>query len=355
MEIFFKKVGEEITHSELELIWKELESESQNDSFFISWYWISTWLSVVNGSPFLLMATENDRVVALGLFYEGKVSLGPFKKKIWWLNKTGNQAYDQVWIEYNDLLFSSHLTEVQMSSIRQAPITQKGHKNQEVHFDLTECAPSSSQHKSSTKGYLTLLNDGTKEIDFFSAFSRNTRQQINRSLKLLKEKGEVKLLIESKSISFFETLCSKHREQWGSSLWGSGFDNPYFLAFHKALHNNENTKVLAFSINGDVLALGYYFLYKKRVSFYLSAIDKFDDNRIKVGLAFHYLAMKHFQKQGYEVYDFLGGDARYKKSMSSRSYQLHSWYFERKNIFSFCKNSLIALKKKCLGDKKYYG
>lgn len=352
MEICFKKIGEDITLSELEIIWTALESESQNESFFISWFWISTWLREVNVNPFVLIAKEFNNVVALGLFYESKIRLGPFSKKAWWLNKTGTQVFDQVWIEYNDLLFSSKLSELQKSAIRQAAITQNNQEIQEVHFDLTESTSDFSRYKSSTIGYLTFLRDGEKEIDLLSTFSRNTRQQIKRSLKLLKEKGEVYLLTEDKGITFFEALCIKHREQWGKSLWGSGFDNPNFLAFHKALHNGVNTKVLALSINGELLAFGYYFLYKNRVSFYLSAIDKFDDNRIKVGLAFHYLAMTHFQKQGFEIYDFLGGVARYKKSMSNRSYQLHSWYLERKNLFSICKNSLISLKNRYFMDKK---
>ena len=36
----------------------------------------------------------------------------------------------------------------------------------------------------------------------------------------------------------------------------------------------------------------------------------------------HFLAMAHFAAQGYEAYDFMAGDFRYKKSLSNEGYTM---------------------------------
>lgn len=346
MEILFKKLGEEVSFSQLEELWTKLELKSSTTSFFISWHWVSSWLSTIGQEPFILMGYKNDTVVALGIFHVNTVGIWPFKKNVWWLNKTGQQSADQVWIEYNDILFDDSLNETEKSQIRQSPLTQNKSSLQEVHYDLTQFCPDDSLVKTKTTGYITKLQDQDSELDILSIFSKNTRQQIKRSIKLLESRDSLNLVAAQNAEEYFDEICEKHIEQWGDSRWGSGFENPLFCQFHKHLHKNQKTQMLKLEIGGQPIAFGYYFLYKKKVSFYLSAIEKYDDNRIKVGLVFHYMAMNYFQQQGFESYDFLGGDARYKKSMSTSSYTLYSWYLEQKNMFSLLKNTILRIRNK---------
>ena len=53
------------------------------------------------------------------------------------------------------------------------------------------------------------------------------------------------------------------------------------------------------------------------MSFYQSGIAYEADNRLKPGLVCHAHAVAYNAAAGHRIYDFLGGEARYKKSLST--------------------------------------
>jgi CelD/BcsL family acetyltransferase involved in cellulose biosynthesis len=64
----------------------------------------------------------------------------------------------------------------------------------------------------------------------------------------------------------------------------------------------------------------------------LSALTTFDENKIKVGITLHVKAIQHYVDNGIYSYDFLGGDARYKKSLSNKAYNLSLVCFQRNHF-----------------------
>lgn len=327
------------THPEsihlLENRWKQLESASDTVTFFTSWFWIGCWLPNLKKETWLLEIEDKGKLVALGIFIERETGIWPFNKKQLWMNKTGEQKLDQMWVEYNDLIVHRDYTNHFSSDLWQTIFDLKSLNCQEVHVDITKHRLPhgfNGRHKMQTEGFLKHLDEGSQDI--LSTLSRNTRQQINRSRRLLEQRGELMLTASYDSQSRRDMLAQisvKHKEQWGNSEWGSGFDNPAFCDFHEKLIEQSQTVLLKLSVGETELAFGYYFYFRDSAYFYLSAIERDKDNKIKVGLVFHVMAMKYFQDLGFKKYDFLGGDARYKASLSDYSYPLYSWCLSRKN------------------------
>ena len=321
-----KKLGEK---------WTNLEAKSDNASFFISWFWIGTWLSSLNEKAWLLEVTSDSQIIALGIFIERKVGIWPFNKTQLWLNKTGQDKLDQIWIEYNDFVIHRDCNKDIKSLIWNKIFEFEKLNCQEIHVDISKhklpklfCG----RNKMQTKGFLKLLSKDKQEL--LADLSKNTRHQINRSKRILEQQGNLSLIASSDYESrkqMLDQIGSKHKEQWGITKWGSGFDNPAFCHFHENLIQQDKTILLRLLLDNRVIAQGYYFYYHQTVYFYLSAIEQTTDNRIKHGLVFHTMAMDYFQKLGFEQYDFLGGDARYKASLSDYSYPLYSWCLARDN------------------------
>ncbi len=73
----------------------------------------------------------------------------------------------------------------------------------------------------------------------------------------------------------------------------------------------------------------YNFVYQRRVYCYQSGFDYDIDPKRKPGMICHVLAVQHNAARGANVYDFLGGDARYKESLSTTSSTLRWLVWQR--------------------------
>ena len=225
-----------------------------------------------------------------------------------------------------------------------------------LHFDMTiPFDPQTNKNflvrtKYTSKGYSKSLVPKVDLQGLLSTFSKNTRRQITTSQRLLQQQGllELDVIPKGNKNNALAAIAKIHIEQWGQSQWGSGFENNQFTNFHYGMVEQEAVSILKLTLDNKALAYGYYFCFNKRVYFYLSAIHKASDNRIKVGLLFHALAMEYFSNKGYEIYDFLAGEARYKKSLSDQEYLLQSNCFTKNTLLSRTEQWLRELKHKII-------
>src|SRR5262245_50044668 len=88
---------------QLESMWRELESRAE-PSFFLSWYWMGTWLAESRAHPRLLVVRRNDVIVGLALIGQDCPRFGPLRLPRIYLNQAGAPEFDCVCIEYNDIL-----------------------------------------------------------------------------------------------------------------------------------------------------------------------------------------------------------------------------------------------------------
>ncbi len=340
--------------------WLRLE-RSSNCSVFLSWQWIGNWLDLVTDKLFLVEAYHDDKVVGLGFFVEkSRKVFGCISVKQWWLHRTGMQQQDQIWIEYNDFLLDESCSDVVREemvravadfdpSVREIIIGLSVDDKIE-HFSGSFAKLGFSETSTvETNGYLASLSC-FKDDDLNLILSKNTRQQISRSKKRLQAQGTLCFEVFSephKLIELFPKIASIHIDKWQATNEGSGFSNPLFESFHNAIvlnNTNETVQVAVLSLNKEELGYLVNLVYNNKVYFYLSALQQSPDNKVKIGMTLHAEAMQYYAEKGFESYDFLGGDARYKQSLSNQKYGLEMKCYYRNGFLLRFESLLKTLK-----------
>ena len=312
--------------------WQTLESQSHNVSYFTSWGWISSVLQTPGSNCYCLRAEQAGQVVGLAILgYQPPSIQNGFNRELW-LNKLGQPRLDQVWIEYNDFLLLGGNESAVRSAMLQGLHAQSVRSWTRLHLDMTNGfnqafwsnAPFSVRIKAQDVGYVKHLSNEPDRL--LASLSKNTRRQLSRSRRLLQPviaEFNVWRQPEDK-LACFEAIARQHIAQWRDTQWGSGFDNPAFVTFHQALFSQPQVEITELKLISGERAFLYNFLYRNTLYFYLSCVPKLADNKIKVGLVLHWMAMEHYAERGVTDYDFLAGDARYKRSMSDEAYELRS-------------------------------
>jgi CelD/BcsL family acetyltransferase involved in cellulose biosynthesis len=341
---------------QLEKQWLQLES-SANNSIFTSWLWISTWLNFINKKTQLLKVTFQDIPVGLGFLTENIQIKNGFRSRQLWLNRTGDTSLDQIWNEYNDILcqegvehsIRAALLEYFNDELTDFDELVVGVSNQNI--TQTPRPKRIMQHTSwSTNSYVTLLKPEFDNLNnFLQTLSANTRRQIKRTINLYQEQSSIKITKAAtidQALAYFSAAGELHKKRWGQQT--SGFGNSNFLRFHQQLINTqfESGVIDIIKIHNDEHTISYLynFHYKGKAYFYLSGINYQSDNRLKPGLLSHSLVISDYAAEGISAYDFMGGDGRYKKSLSNSSDTMVISNFRRKNLPFLLSHNLRRMK-----------
>jgi CelD/BcsL family acetyltransferase involved in cellulose biosynthesis len=172
-----------------------------------------------------------------------------------------------------------------------------------------------------------------------SRLSRNSRQQLRRSLRHYLELGPLHIE-EARTVeqaqSYFTALRNLHIRSWTERGKQHAFRHAFFEKFHRALIGEgiPNGSVQLLQITAGDHAIGYLYNFRrgKRIYAYQSGFDS--HKGLRPGYVCHALAIAHNAAEGAEIYDFLAGDNRLKQSFSDSRY-IMSWctYRQRKLRF----------------------
>lgn len=338
--------------------WKKLEAGAKN-SIFTSWFWMTSWLELIEYKAQLIQVTFNNKIVGLAFLSEHAQKKYGLTTKQLWLNRTGDVSLDQIWSEYNDILCHKGME----YSIRAAVLAY--FENTLTKFD--ECIIGVSNNISQTpisnqltqytswktNSYSTNL---TPELSNWNSYlqtlSKNSRYQINRTAKLF---GGIESISISRAqstdeaLTFFQAAGEYHKIRWANQ--NSGFKNQYFVSFHqqfiKRHFNSGVIDIIKFNLGDNTFCYLYNLIYKDTVYFYLSGIQYNQDNRLKPGLLSHSLAISYYAGLQYKKYDFMGGEGRYKDSLSNHKGAMIISNFRRKNIPFLMSHTLRKIKGTC--------
>jgi CelD/BcsL family acetyltransferase involved in cellulose biosynthesis len=93
------------------------------------------------------------------------------------------------------------------------------------------------------------------------------------------------------------------------------------MRFHRCLLRRAvplgQAEIVTVRAGPRVLAHLYNFIWRGRVLSYQSGVDIDADPKAKPGLVAHLAAMRHYAARGLIEYDFLAGEARYKRSLAT--------------------------------------
>ena len=172
-----------------------------------------------------------------------------------------------------------------------------------------------------------------------SVLSSNTRRQLKRAMALYEEKGPLTLeraQNASQALDWYDDLIRLHTLKWENQPTDTPATRAENHAFNKQLISYGEGEVIYEVLRaraGDQ-PIGYLFnlINSDMAAFVMGGFVQETDNKLKPGLVTHYLAMDHHRREGTLAYDFLGGDARYKKSLSQRTYPMMSLVIQRKTL-----------------------
>ncbi len=328
--------------------WLQLEGKIK-PSVFLTWGWISSWISIVEQPLILVKAVENNEVIGLGLLVEStRKLLGLFPITQWHLHRCGNSQQDQMWIEYNDFLtLNKDILAAMVAALKAQPC-----------WDELIVGMSDGQTLAAFKEQFRLKKEVVSAIGYKTRFcedwqqqsrSRNTRQKINKNIRMLEQEGEItfSLLQNPNEIqACMADVVTWHIQRWQHTLTPSGFINPVFKTFiTKLLDSHAPVHLACLAVNKK--AVGYLVLLadNKRVSFYLSAIDRARFAHINIGLLLHHFSLHYYASHGYESYDFLLGDYQIKKSLANETYDQQMLSFFKPNLLAYFELKAIDFKK----------
>jgi hypothetical protein len=296
-------------------------------SFFLSWGWIENWLACVprDQAPRLAVFRDHGRAVAacfLGRRFELRRGIIPLRS--YHLNSTGVPRLDEIMIEYNGVAGSLALAEF----LEALPAGWD-------EIDLPGLDDTAFGGVNETTGgrwrlkierrvpVFTVDLAGVRAGGYLAKLSGQTRSQVRRAQKAA---GTLELEVatsEAHAIAIYDELCALHIAHWRARGHPGSFADPWFDRFHRRLITRRfgagEIQLVRVRANGDTLGCLYNFVWNGRVLQYQTGLVSADDARAKPGFVCHTAAIEHCAAAGLEVYDFLAGDMRYKRSLSTGS------------------------------------
>ncbi len=328
--------------SEIEVTWGLLSAKCTT-SYFLSWGWIQAWLQELpNECKVYFVQKCQDGKTVLAFFVGVKVLTRSkfFKIKQLCLNVSGHREYDNIWIEYNGFLCSKgHREHDLMKTLKAVPLAWD-----EVYLPGLDMSgfPGNSlsslsspfqyvEDDSTVSPYVDLEKIRHAGGDYLSLLSSNTRSQIRRSFRILEEVGSVELEVPASLVHAFQIyreMVDLHQATWEAREEVGVFSSQLFCRFHERLIRNRFDKgeiqLLRIHAGGKTIGCLYSFLWQGRVYFYQCGFNYSFGKKVQPGLVSHVMAVQYNAGQGHDVYDFLAGHDRYKRSLAT-DYNKMAW------------------------------
>lgn len=332
----------------LQELWTDLERRAEI-TFFLSWFWIGTWVELAGAPDFVLIGRAGGEVVCLGLL----------RKKVQWrhrvlrsrtlfLNQSGNPEEDVICIEYNGFLCDRRFRGIQVEALaylRQSSAVgkfdelQMGGVTEDVYEEA--CKLGCAIHVSSLKqsAYVDLKSIRDNGQDYLDTVSANTRYQIRRAVKIYKNRGPLSVQparTTSEALQFLDELGILHEAIWRKRGPGGAWRFPFLVAFHKRLIEKAfpsgGIDIVKISCGDKPIGYIHCLVRDGWIGSYLSGFAYEEDNKIKPGLVSFYLYIQHKLETSGDTFDFLAGDHRYKTSLGQSGQLMYTFRIQERRL-----------------------
>ena len=296
---------------------------------FLAWPWVGTLMA--SGRPaWLARLHDGARLAGLALLGRRPGRLGD-----WWrrpslhLTESGDDAIDSVMIEYNGVLAESGRAAEVRSALLAALQGRGAPKWRELHLaGVGEDWPAACREAGLGVRLLRppqpapLADLAAIAGDPLDALSRNSRQQLRRSLRHYQQRGAVALRRAgdtAEALAWLDRLEELHTASWRARGKPGAFAHPQFKDFHRRLITAQPgfVDLLCLSVGGEALGYLYNLRWRNLACAYQSGLAYEQDAQGRPGLVAHLLAMRRYREEGVATYSFLAGDGRYKSSLAS--------------------------------------
>jgi CelD/BcsL family acetyltransferase involved in cellulose biosynthesis len=318
--------------------WSALEARG-NDSFFLSWPWIESWLIESGVTPYVLRARDDSgRTVAMALLHARPVHRhGILPINALSLHEVGDPGHNSVAIEYNGLLVVDDAPKETVARCldflaRSELVNERRRDWDEIRLSGVPSRYLGEAAGTGLKVWITarspcfavdLRGLPPGEGSYLATLGHNTRYQIRRALRLYAERGPVvgeAVDNVADALKNLDALRALHQTHWQRRGQPGAFAEEFFVRFHRRLIARALPlgMIELFHVRAGDHTIGYLynFLYKGTVYNYLSGFNYEANNRLKPGLVSHYLGVERHRALGHSRYDLMAGDMRYKHNLA---------------------------------------
>ena len=343
---------------EVEQLWRQIATPLAG-SFFLSWEWISTWLTTLpNEAKIELIVGRlgGKPVLAFFIGWRKVTRHGLFRYRTASLNSTADEYLDEISIECNgavvapDLALNVAIEICRATADRWDELYMPG-LSDKLTIDIEQLSESCKNshniflERDDLSHYVDLEKVRKSGLDYLSLLSPNRRQQIRRSLKEYDKQGGIALQLAENSeqaLRMLDSLAELHQQEWNRRGKSGAFANSYFFDFHRALIQRHFAKgvIQLIRIYTPESTIGYLYnyVYNRDVLFYQCGFNYTNNNHARPGLISHYLSIVMNAKLNHNHYDFLAGDSQYKRSLATDHYRMTWVKLQRKTIRSWLEN-----------------
>jgi len=346
--------------------WQALAESCAPVPLFVGVDWVGTWLEIFGPSlqPRLWTCRSGGELVAACVLVERRESRGPVPVRCVYLNTAGEDPGEDVCAEYNQVLVrpghedrAARWLGEQLAGRGADELVATG-----VHAEgldlLRRALPGWREEvRWSEDPYVDLAGLRRQGADYRgAALSRNSRAQVNRSLKAYAAEGELRTEIagdRARRLDLLEELIELHQAAWRDRGHGGAFASERSRLFHRRiverLGDRGAVQLVRVSAGDETVGVLYSFVDRSRVFFYQSGVRYREGNRFRPGLTAHVCAIEHCLALGLDEYHFLAGDEttpRYKQSLSNGCRELAWASFQRPGIKTSAIQGLKALKRR---------
>jgi CelD/BcsL family acetyltransferase involved in cellulose biosynthesis len=316
-------------------IWRALEGRIEEQLLACSWDWTEVWLNHYGDLvPHRFAVGEAGGLpcgVALVTNGVGR-RRGPLRVRSLHLGTAGEPPGESVFVEYNRVLaeprhragFAAALVDALRQQSGWHELTLDGFAPEEAEpFLVAEPMFEAERMECRT---MELRRAEAADGVVLDTFRSATRKKVRRSLEALGEVETEWARSPEHALDVLAELIELHQDRWTGVGQPGAFASARFAAFHRELVPRLLPKgaVVLFRVRaaGATVACLYNFVERRRVLFYQSGLASFSDRAISPGFLAFALCMQACFEQGMDEYDFLAGDSRYKKDLSTMSRQL---------------------------------
>lgn len=351
---------------ELETDWRALETIA-DCSFFLSWSWIGSWLELAQHEHELYQyrCYYGDELVSLAIIAAGNVRRRFFfPSKVLTLNEVSDSSLN-MFIEHNGVLtkrdhetvviekllndlLKSRLAydEIQLSNISKA------------HYQSLHISPLDLRAEDAVEHAVWALPlDKTTDIEsLIGRMSKNRRWQMRRTLKEYDKQGPLHIdaaIDTREALDYFHQMGVLHTQRWERAGKDGSFMQENWVKFHTSLikmaFDRGEIQILRIRCGERVIGYLYNFLWRDTVHMLQSGFAAEQSNVMRPGYVSHMLAMQFNAQHGARQYDFMTGDADYKRVLAMATPPLISVRLQRPRMKFFIENTLVALYRRVRG------
>ena len=339
--------------------------EKFSRSIFMARPWMSSWLQTIgNKAEIYSLQFFNKQEILVGICFITRATIK--RRKFFQIEQLSlNESEvkgNKFIIEYNEILHDpDYHDDVHYSFIEFLGCS--GLNFDELRINAAEAGAFHNLNKLCTGFGLNLIEEETskacctrlKDYDgdpdnYIASLSKSKREQIRRSIKYFSQFGEPVLEFAAgrdECLEFFHKLGELHQRAWNARGRSGAYASQSWVDFHSRLITDYPDRVQLIRISYGSHLLGYlYNLIDRKVAYSIqSGFNYTADKNDRPGIVSHFMVTNDYIRSALQRYEYLAGDAQYKRSLSNAHRQF-SWYLvQKKNLKMRIENAALRLKR----------